>query len=60
MFNNYLTLLNNDAPLTINSLPLEKKGEEEIYTIEVYPKYPPKAMVMNVLYDDKENISFCF
>jgi hypothetical protein len=33
LFNNYLTLLNNDAPLTINSLPLETKGEEEIYTI---------------------------
>ena len=60
LFNNYLTLLNNDAPLTINSLPLETKGEEEIYTLEVYPKYPPKTMVMNVLYDDKENISFCF
>jgi hypothetical protein len=58
--NNYLTLLNNDAPLTINSLSLEKKGKEEIYTIEVYPKYPPKTMVMNALYDDEENTAFCF
>ena len=58
--NNYLTLLNNDAPLTINSLSLEKKGEEDIFTIEVYPKYPPKTMVMNVLYDDEENTAYCF
>jgi hypothetical protein len=60
LFNNYLTLLNNDAPLTINSLSLEKKGEEDIFTIEVYPKYPPKTMVMNVLYDDEENTAYCF
>ena len=58
--NNYLTVLNNDAPLIINSLSLEKKGEEEIYTIEVYPKYPPKTMVMNVLYDDEDNTAFFF
>ena len=54
--NNYWTLLNNDVLLTINSFPLEKKREEEIYTIEVYPKYPPKTLVINALYDEEENI----
>ena len=56
--NKYLTLINNDEPLEVVSLTL--KGDNRTYRMVVHPKYPPKEMSMNVLYNDEENSVFCF
>ena len=55
---NYLTLLNYEEPISFTSLKLVD-GKEE-YRITLYPRYPPKEMTMNVLYNDGENRVFCF
>ena len=57
--NKYLTLINNDEPLDVVSLTLSTK-DKQTYTMIVYPKYPPKNMSMNVLYNDGENTVYCF
>ena len=56
--NKYLTLINNDEPLDVVSLTL--LSDEQTYRMIVYPKYPPKNMSMNVLYNDGENTVYCF
>ena len=57
--NKYLTLINNDEPLDVVSLTLSTK-DKQTYTMIVYPKYPPKNMSMNVLYNDGNNTAYCF
>ena len=53
----YLTLLNNEVPLKIVSMKLH---DEMYYEILVKPKYPPKNMSMNVLYNDGDDSVYCF
>ena len=55
---NYLTLLNHDSPLQVISTSL--LPDEETYRIILYPKYPPKVMNINVLYNDGENTEYIF
>ena len=54
----YLTLINNKEPLSVVSVSL--LSDERTYKIVVYPKYPPKVMVMNVLYSDGDDTVYCF
>ena len=54
----YLTLYNNGELLPVISFKLKPDGKT--YEILVKPKYPPKNMSMNVIYDDKENNVYCF
>ena len=54
----YLTLLNNDTPLKVESITL--LPDEQTYKIQLYPKYPPKVMNINVLYNDGENAVYIF
>jgi len=54
----YLTLLNNEEPLPYASLSL--LPDKQTYKLSVYPKYPPKNMTMNILYNDGENTVYCF
>ena len=56
--NNYLTLTNDDKPLAVESITL--LSNKQNYTIALYPKYPPKKMFINVLYNDGENSVICF
>jgi hypothetical protein len=53
----YLSLLNNDAPLKVVSMKLI---DDVYYEILVKPKYPPKNMSMNVLYNDGDDSVYCF
>ena len=53
----YLTLLNNEVPLKVVSMKLH---DEMYYEILVKPKYPPKNMSMNVLYNDEDDSVLCF
>jgi len=54
----YLSLVNNDVPLKVESMKLYP--DEKTYEILVKPKYPPKNMSMNVIYNDGENSVYCF
>ena len=54
----YLTLLNNEEPLEVISFTL--KPDEKTYEVILKPKYPPRTMSMNVLYNDGENKVLCF
>ncbi len=54
----YLTLLNNEEPLPYASLTLSP--DKQTYKLSVYPKYPPKTMSMNILYNDGEDTVYCF
>ena len=56
--NNYLTLLNRDEPLPFISLSLLSNKKD--YKMIIYPKYPPKTMELNILYNDEENTAYCF
>ena len=56
--NNYLTLLNRDQPLPFISLSLLSNRID--YKMIIYPKYPPKTMELNILYNDEENTAYCF
>ena len=56
--NKYLTLVNNNEtlePLNFTLLP-----DGETFVLQVYPKYPPKKMVMNTIYNDGNNSVYCF
>ena len=55
--NNYLTLINRDNPITVESITL--LSNKKNYTISLYPKYPPKKMIMNIIYNDGENSVYC-
>ena len=55
--NNYLILLNNREPLPVVS---QSMNDEDVYKLIIYPKYPPKTMYLNVLYNDEENSVDCF
>ena len=54
----YLTLINNKEPLSVVSVSLSY--DEKTYKMVVYPKYPPKVMVMNVLYSSGDDTVYCF
>ena len=56
--NHYLTLLNNNETLEPISFTLDPDGKT--YRLKVYPKYPPKKMVMNTIYNDGDNSVYCF
>ena len=56
--NNYLTLINNNESMKYISFSLEPDGK--IYKLVINPKYPPKKMVINTLYNDGENTVYCF
>ena len=53
----YLSLLNNEVPLKVVSMKLI---DEVYYEFLVKPKYPPKNMSMNVLYNDGDDSVYCF
>ena len=56
--NNNLILLNKDEPLPFVSLSLLSNRID--YKMIIYPKYPPKTMELNILYNDEENTAYCF
>ena len=59
--NSYLTLLNNEYPISVISMSLDALDDDkEAYKLVIYPKYPPNKMVMNVKYNDGENSVYCF
>ena len=55
--NNYLTVINNNDPISVESITLDY--DKKTYHISLYPKYPPKKMVMNVIYNDGDNAVYC-
>ena len=59
---NNLTLLNNINNTTKIIIPIISftMNNENIYKIILYPKYPPKKMRLNVLYNDTEYSVDCF
>ena len=56
--NYYLTLINYNDPIALESIILLQ--DKKTYQIALYPKYPPKKMVINIIYNDGENAVYCF
>ena len=58
--NQYLTLINNDQPLSVLGWSLAK--DKVTFKVSLYPKYPPSKMSMNILYKEKEEDTgvYCF
>ena len=55
--NKYLTLINNNEAIPDLTFTMD---EFDVYTVSLYPRYPPKNMVMNVIYNDGEDTVYCF
>ena len=55
--NKYLTLINNNEAIPDLIFTMD---EQDVYTVSLYPRYPPKKMVMNVIYNDGEDTVYCF
>ena len=55
---NLLTLINNGEPIQFNSLTLLPDGKT--YNLTVYPKFPPRIMRMNTIYNDGNDTVDCF
>ena len=51
----YFTLLNNGEPYSYTSLNFDQRGE-----LHLMPKYPPKTMSINLLYNNGEKIVYIF
>jgi len=54
----YLSLISNEEPLPVINLTL--LPDEKTYVIYAYPKYPPRNMSINVLYNDGDDSVYCF
>ena len=52
---NYFTLINNKEPYKYISLNFDEKGE-----ISLMPKYPPKKMSLNIIYNNGESTVYIF
>ena len=52
---NYFTLLNNDEPYSYITLNFEKNAD-----LYLMPKYPPKQMSLNLLYNNGETTVYIF
>ena len=55
--NKYLTLINNKEAIPDLTFTMD---EYDFYTVSLYPRYPPKNMVMNVIYNDGQDTVYCF
>ena len=51
----YFTLINNDEPYSYTSLSFVSRAE-----LNLMPKYPPKTMTLNLLYNNGETTVFIF
>ena len=55
MQTSYFSLLNNEEPYSYTSLNYDNRAE-----LNLMPKYPPKTMSINLLYNNGENTVYIF